>query len=50
MIRTNIEKTHKPPEKAGCKYGTFRLNMNERLPLAQIVRYITLPKFWPSLG
>jgi hypothetical protein len=31
-------------------YGTFTLNMNERLPLAQIVRYLTLPKFRPSLG
>jgi TnpA family transposase len=31
-------------------YGTFTLNMNERLALAQIVRYITLPKFRPSLG
>jgi hypothetical protein len=46
----NLELQLSALRKAECKYGTFTLNMNERLPSAQIVRFITLPKFRPSLG
>jgi hypothetical protein len=33
-------------------YGTFALNMKERLPLELVTAYLgaTLPKFRPSLG
>ena len=31
-------------------YGTFTLNMQERIPLEKAAAAVTLPKFPPSLG